>query len=79
MSDYQKMRALVAKHLGVKSEEVQPGADLTGDLGADSLDTIELVMVMEEKFNIDIPDEVAVRVQTVSDLHGAILKGKSHD
>ena len=52
---------------GVKAEEVTPGASFIDDLGADSLDTVELVMALEEEFGIEIPDEDAEKMSTVGD------------
>lgn len=56
---------LVANQLGVKKEEVTLEASFLGDLGADSLDTVELVMALEEEFGLDIPDEEAEKITTV--------------
>lgn len=62
------VRTIIVEQLGVKPEEVVLDADLVDDLGADSLDTVELVMAFEEKFNFEIPDEVAERLRKVSDI-----------
>jgi len=53
--------------LGVKPEEVTPTASFVDDLGADSLDTVELIMALEEEFNVEIPDEDAEKMKTVGD------------
>jgi len=63
----QKVREIVADRLGVDPEEVTPEASFVEDLGADSLDTVELVMALEEEFGIEIPDEDAEKIQTVGD------------
>lgn len=61
----QKVKELVAQQLGVNEEQVTENASFKDDLGADSLDTVELVMAFEEEFNIEIPDEDAEKIQTV--------------
>jgi acyl carrier protein len=58
---------LVVEQLGVKPEDVNPDASFIDDLGADSLDTVELVMAFEEAFNLEIPDEDAEKMVTVGD------------
>jgi acyl carrier protein len=60
-----KIRSIIAEQLGVKAEEVVDDASFTEDLGADSLDTVELVMALEEEFGIEIPDEDAEKMSTV--------------
>lgn len=62
-----KVKAIVAEQLGVKEEEVTDTASFVDDLGADSLDTVELVMALEEEFGIEIPDEDAEKMATVGD------------
>ncbi len=62
-----KVRGIIAEQLGVKLEEVTPQASFIDDLGADSLDTVELVMALEEEFGIEIPDEDAEKMATVGD------------
>lgn len=56
---------MVAEQLGVKEEEVKPESSLVEDLGADSLDTVELIMALEEEFDTEIPDEEAEKITTV--------------
>ena len=63
----QQVKAIVAEQLGVKAEQVTNAASFVDDLGADSLDTVELVMAFEEEFSIEIPDDAAEKIQTVGD------------
>ncbi len=66
MSDIAKRVAkIIVEKLGVEETEVTPEASFTGDLGADSLDTVELIMELEKEFEISIPDEQAEKIQTV--------------
>ncbi len=58
---------LVVEQLGVDRDQIVPAASFIDDLGADSLDIVELVMAMEEKFDVEIPDEDAEKIQTISD------------
>ncbi len=62
-----KVSAIIAKQLGVKLEEVTPQATFIDDLGADSLDTVEIVMALEEEFKIEIPDEDAEKMTNVGE------------
>jgi acyl carrier protein len=62
-----RVKDLIAESLGVNLAEVEPGASFIDDLGADSLDIVELVMAIEKEFNIEIPDEDAERISTVQD------------
>ncbi len=62
-----KVRQIIADQLGVKKEEVIDNAKFVDDLGADSLDTVELVMALEEEFGVEIPDEDAEKLATVGD------------
>jgi len=68
MSDVlEKVAGIVVEHLGVDKDKVVAAASFIDDLGADSLDTVELVMAFEEEFNIEIPDDAAETIQTVGD------------
>ena len=67
MSVEAKVKEIIAKQLGVDMEKVTPEASFIEDLGADSLDTVELVMAFEEAFNIEIPDEDAEKILKVKD------------
>lgn len=64
----QRVRALIARHLGVDDGEVTPEASILEDLGADSLDVVELVMVLEETFEIEVPDEDVEGMRTIGDV-----------
>ena len=61
----ERVKKIVAEQLGVKEEEVQTSTSFVEDLGADSLDTVELVMALEEEFETEIPDEEAEKITTV--------------
>ncbi len=67
MSVEEKVKKIITDQLGVENTEVVPGASFTDDLGADSLDIVELVMAFEEEFGIEIPDEDAEKIVQVSD------------
>ena len=67
MSHEEKVKEIIIEQLGVGAEQVTPDASFIDDLGADSLDTVELVMALEEEFNIEIPDEDAEKIARVQD------------
>ena len=68
MSDIaERVKKIVVDHLGVDEDKVVEAASFIDDLGADSLDTVELVMAFEEEFNVEIPDDAAEKIQTVGD------------
>ncbi|MBL6954759.1 MAG: acyl carrier protein [Alphaproteobacteria bacterium] len=62
-----RVKKIVVEHLGVEEDKVTEGASFIDDLGADSLDTVELVMAFEEEFGIEIPDDAAEKIATVKD------------
>ena len=63
----ERVKKIVVEHLGVEPEKVVDAASFIDDLGADSLDTVELVMAFEEEFNVEIPDDAAEKILTVKD------------
>jgi acyl carrier protein len=63
----EKVKQIISEQLGVEEAEVTPSASFVDDLGADSLDTVELVMALEEHFDIEIPDDAAEKIRTVQD------------
>jgi acyl carrier protein len=63
----ERVKEIICEQLGVEEEEVTPAAKFIEDLGADSLDTVELVMAFEEEFDLEIPDEEAEKIATVGD------------
>ena len=68
MSDIaDRVKKIVVEHLGVEEDKVAEGASFIDDLGADSRDTVELVMAFEEEFSVEIPDDAAEKIQTVGD------------
>jgi len=62
-----KVKSIIAEQLGVGEDEIKPESSFVDDLGADSLDIVELVMAMEEEFDVEIPDEQAESIKTVKD------------
>ena len=77
MAVEEKVKSIIVEQLGVDAKEVTPEASFVDDLGADSLDTVELVMAFEEAFNIEIPDEAAEKIQKVKDAVEYIEKNSS--
>jgi acyl carrier protein len=68
MSTFEKVKEIVVEQLGVEADEVQMTSTFVDDLGADSLDIVELIMAFEDKFSIEIPDEKAEKIKTVEDV-----------
>jgi acyl carrier protein len=68
-----QVRGIIAEQLGLKAEEIRNDASFVDDLGADSLDTVELVMALEEEFETEIPDEEAEKITTVKEAIDYIL------
>jgi acyl carrier protein len=64
---FEKVKGIIVEQLGVEEEDVTEGASFMDDLGADSLDIVELIMALEEEFELDIPDEDAEKISTVRD------------
>jgi acyl carrier protein len=77
MSVEERVKNIIVDQLGVDEEEVTPAASFVDDLGADSLDTVELVMAFEEEFDIEIPDEDAEKITTVKEAIDYIDKNTS--
>lgn len=75
----ERVKKIVAEQLGVKEEEITPEASFVDDLGADSLDTVELVMALEEEFEIEIPDEEAEKIETIQDAIDYIKEHESKE
>ena len=67
MNTFDKVKAIVVEQLGVDEAEVTIDSTFIDDLGADSLDIVELIMAFEEEFNVEIPDDVAEKIKTVND------------
>ncbi len=63
----ERLQAIVVERLGVEADQVQPAAEFIGDLNADSLDLVEVIMAMEQEFNLEIADEDAENIRTVGD------------
>ena len=68
MSTFERVKKIVVEQLSVEPDEVQMSSTFVDDLGADSLDIVELIMAFEEEFNIEIPDEKAEKIKTVEDV-----------
>ena len=77
MSVAESVKNIIAEQLGVEASEATPEASFTEDLGADSLDIVELVMAFEDEFEIEIPDEDAEKIATVQDAVAYIENNKS--
>jgi acyl carrier protein len=76
MSTFEKVRDIVVEQLGVEADEVTIESTFIDDLGADSLDIVELIMAFEEEFAIEIPDEAAEKIKTVQDVVSYIDQNK---
>ncbi len=73
---YDKVKAILVKQLGVNESKITENTNLATDLGADSLDLVEILMALEEEFNISIPDEVIPEIKTITDIVKYIEKNK---
>ena len=71
-----RVKKIVVEHLGVEEDKVTPDASFIDDLGADSLDIVELVMAFEEEFGVEIPDDAAEKISTVGDANRYIEEHK---
>lgn len=76
MATFDKVRDIVVDQLGVEADEVNIDSTFIDDLGADSLDIVELIMTFEEEFGIEIPDEAAEKIKTVQDVVSYIDQNK---
>ena len=76
MSTFDKVKDIVVEQLGVDADDVNIDSSFIDDLGADSLDIVELIMAFEEEFNVEIPDEIAEKIKTVKDTVDYIDKNK---
>lgn len=76
MATFEKVKEIVVEQLGVDAAEVNIDSTFIDDLGADSLDIVELIMAFEEEFSVEIPDEVAEKIKTVRDAVDLIDKEK---
>ena len=76
MSTFEKVRDIVVDQLGVEADEVSIESTFIDDLGADSMDIVELIMAFEEEFGIEIPDEAAEKIKTVQDVVSYIDQNK---
>ncbi|MEG0797929.1 MAG: acyl carrier protein [Acidaminococcaceae bacterium] len=76
MSTFEKVRDITVEQLSVDAEDVKMDSTFIDDLGADSLDIVELIMAFEEEFNVEIPDEIAEKIRTVKDAVDLLSKEK---
>lgn len=76
MTVFDRVKKIIVEQLGVEEEQVTEKASFTDDLGADSLDTVELIMALEQEFNLDIPDEEAEKIHAVGDAVAYIEKNQ---
>ena len=74
----ERIRAIVAGQLGVEADQVVPEASILDDLGADSLDVVELVMALEEEFDIEVPDQDVEGIRTVGDVESYVVARVSY-
>ena len=73
----ERVKKIIVEQLGVTDDQVTPDASFVDDLGADSLDTVELVMALEEEFDVEIPDDQAENITTVKEAVGFVTAGTS--
>ena len=72
----ERVKNIIVEQLGVEADQVKPEAQFVNDLGADSLDTVELIMALEEEFDVEIPDEKAEKIKTVGEAISYIEENK---
>ncbi len=77
MAIFDEVKEVIISELGASADAIKPEAKIIEDLGADSLDVVELVMALEEKFDISIPDEESAKIATVGDIVSYIEKAKN--
>jgi len=77
MALFDEVKEVIVEQLNVSPDEVKPESKLVEDLGADSLDVVEMIMALEEKFEIEIPDSEAEKIQTVQDIVNYIEQHKN--
>jgi acyl carrier protein len=78
-SRFDELRKIIAEQLGVDPEKITPETSFVNDLGADSLDTVELVMELEEEFDLNIPDDEAEKMQTIGDVLRYLLRKRESE
>ena len=76
---FEQIKAIIAEQLSADPEKITPDTSIIEDLGADSLDVVELVMALEEKFGVEIPDEDAEKINTIGDIVNYVETHKSSD
>ena len=76
---FEQIKLIIAEQLSAEPDKITPETSIIDDLGADSLDVVELVMALEEKFGIEIPDEDAEKINTVGDIVSYVEANKSSD
>ena len=76
---FEQIKLIIAEQLSAEPDKITPETSIIDDLGADSLDVVELVMALEEKFGIEIPDEDAEKINTVGDIVSYVEANKSND
>ena len=73
---FEKIRKLLAKQINISEDEIKMESDIINDLGADSLDVVEMLMAVETEFNVTVPDEIAMEMKTIGDVVAFIEKNQ---
>ena len=73
---FEKIRKLLAEQINISEEEIKMESDIINDLGADSLDVVEMLMAVETEFNVTVPDEIAMEMKTIGDVVSFIEKNQ---